>query len=328
MEKDTAAAAMNKEPLVTIFMITYNHEKFIAEAIESALMQQTDFSYKLIIGEDCSTDNTRAICREYQKKYPDKIELILNEKNLGAMGNSYQIHYACQSKYVAMLEGDDFWTHPLKLQKQVDFMEANPGAAACFHQVNYNTMDPAKRYLMPKKLNKNAFDIYDVIAFATTGWQIMTSSILYRKAALPAVPHWYTHHKIGDITVILLAALNGTINYIDEVLGAYRENPTSLTQTKEYLNYKVTHELINVYLSFNKHTGGKYRNEIYRQLLVYLYDLIYYYKSKNNKLQLLKQTVRFNHYTLQLKYNAGGKKSVLSLLPEYLRYSLNEVKTS
>lgn len=315
-------------PEVAIFMITYNHEDFIAEAIDSVLMQKTNFSYKLVIGEDCSKDSTRDICIEYKKKYPDKIELILNKENLGAMGNSYQVHHACNGKYVAMLEGDDFWTDPLKLQKQYDFMEANPTSSACFHRVSFNTIIENDKYLVPKNLLKNKFDIYDVLAFSSSGWEIMTSSIFYRKSSLPFVPSWYTDHKIGDITIIMMAALNGPINYIDEILGAYRENPNSLMQSKAYSNDRVTHQLINVYLAFDKHTNGKYRQQVYSGLLNYIYDLILYYKTKKKWFKYFIQTIKFNHYSIQVKALKVSKKNSPFIIFDYIRYIFNKVKTT
>ena len=104
---------------VSIAMVTYNHEKFIAKALDSVLMQRTDFDYEIVIGEDCSSDNTRNIVIEYKRRYPDNIVLFLNEKNLGMYGNCSQVFQACQGEYIAVLEGDDYWTSPDKLQKQV-----------------------------------------------------------------------------------------------------------------------------------------------------------------------------------------------------------------
>jgi len=122
-------------PFVAVWMVTYNHDYFIAQAIESVMMQQTSFPFKLIIGEDCSTDNTREICVQMQKKFGSKIELSLNEKNLGASINAYKTFEACfksGAKYIALLEGDDYWTDPYKLQKQVDFLEQTPSYSICF----------------------------------------------------------------------------------------------------------------------------------------------------------------------------------------------------
>lgn len=114
------------EPMVSIGMATYNHEKYIARAIESVLMQEVSFSYELVIAEDCSTDHTREIVVEYQKKYPEVIRLILHDENVGMQENSNCLRRACRGKYRANLEGDDYWLSSDKLQRQVDFLEKNP----------------------------------------------------------------------------------------------------------------------------------------------------------------------------------------------------------
>jgi glycosyltransferase involved in cell wall biosynthesis len=119
-------AVLSKNPMVSVKMITYNHEFYIAQAIEGVLMQETDFSIELIIGEDCSTDRTREIALDYQKKYPDIIRVLTSEKNVGMHKNARRTEKACRGKYIAFCEGDDYWHHPLKLQKQVDYLEAHP----------------------------------------------------------------------------------------------------------------------------------------------------------------------------------------------------------
>ena len=112
-------------PLVSVCLITYNHENFIRQAIEGVLMQKVDFDWELIIADDCSTDKTRDIILEYKNKYLDFIKLIFQEKNVGAAQNWMDLLSAPKSKYIAYFEGDDYWTDPLKLQKQVDFLEEN-----------------------------------------------------------------------------------------------------------------------------------------------------------------------------------------------------------
>lgn len=124
----------NQDLKVSVFMTTYNHAPFIGQAIEGVVMQKTNFPIKLFIGEDCSTDETRMLCERYKSKYPDKIELVLREQNLGANANSPEIYEKCVAygKYTAMCEGDDYWTDLLKLQRQVDFLEANPNYTICW----------------------------------------------------------------------------------------------------------------------------------------------------------------------------------------------------
>jgi glycosyltransferase involved in cell wall biosynthesis len=119
-------AVMNKHPLVSVHMITFNHEPYIARAIEGVLMQETDFPIELVIGEDCSTDRTREIVLEYQRKHPDVIRVVLWDKNVGIRRNSQRLDGLLRGKYVAFNEGDDYWTHPKKLQKQVDVLESKP----------------------------------------------------------------------------------------------------------------------------------------------------------------------------------------------------------
>ncbi len=116
----------NSDILVSVKMITYNHEAFIAKAIEGVINQKTSFNYNLVIGEDCSTDNTREIVLQYAKKYPQKIKVITSESNVGITINSQRTHEACEGKYMAYCEGDDWWIDNEKLEKQVKFLENNP----------------------------------------------------------------------------------------------------------------------------------------------------------------------------------------------------------
>ena len=130
---------MIEEPFISVVMITYNHENYIAQAIEGVIMQRTTFPIELIIGEDCSSDNTRKIVVEYAEKYPEIIKPLLPEQNLGMMKNFIQTMQAATGKYIALCEGDDYWTDPYKLQKQVDFLEANSDYSCCFHR--YDIID-------------------------------------------------------------------------------------------------------------------------------------------------------------------------------------------
>src|SRR4051794_3890726 len=118
---------------VSVCMITYNHERFIEQAVASALTQATSFEYEIVIGEDCSTDRTRNILIELQRANPDKIRLLLPEHNLGAQRNFVQTLDMCRGQYIAYLEGDDYWTSSAKLQQQVDFLDQHADFAICFH---------------------------------------------------------------------------------------------------------------------------------------------------------------------------------------------------
>src|SRR5579864_5088925 len=116
---------------VSVMMITYNHERFIAQALESVLAQRVNFDYEIVIGEDCSTDRTREILLEFCRRYPKRIVPLLKDKNVGAMRNVEATLAACRGQYLALLEGDDYWTCEDKLQRQIDFLDEHPDYAIC-----------------------------------------------------------------------------------------------------------------------------------------------------------------------------------------------------
>ncbi len=220
---------------VCVLMITYNHAPYIAEAIESVLAQQTDFQVELIVGEDCSTDNTREIVSSYAQRFPSRIKAIFNQKNLGA-GNFKSVYNSADGDYLALLEGDDYWTDPLKLKKQVDFMEKNSDCAIAFHNVivsNQNkdiapqlwhaagTMNP--RYSLKNLLNGNF---------------IQTCSVLYRRKNLPVLPDWILTTPMGDWPLHILHAEKGLLGYIDEVMAVYRVTDTG-TWVNKPLEFRV-----------------------------------------------------------------------------------------
>ena len=129
---------MNDNILVSINCIAYNHEKYIAQAIESFLMQITDFKYEILIHDDASTDNTAKIIKEYERKYPEIIKVIYQKKNQYSQGKKVSLFNVkrARGKYIAVCEGDDYWTDRHKLQKQVNYMENNPECGLCFRTVS------------------------------------------------------------------------------------------------------------------------------------------------------------------------------------------------
>ena len=122
---------------VSVSVTTYNHSKFIAQALESILMQDVDFDYEIIVGDDCSTDGAREIIATYQQQFPDRIRYIFPQSNLGDRGKLMFIETirACNGEYIAMMDGDDYWTAPDKLRRQVEYLEAHPECPMCYHNV-------------------------------------------------------------------------------------------------------------------------------------------------------------------------------------------------
>ena len=151
------------EPLVSICCITYNHAPYIKQCIEGFLIQETTFPIEILIHDDCSTDGTTEIIRDYEKLYPNLIFPLYEEENQYQKGKASEIDFynykRARGKYIAYCEGDDFWTDPLKLQKQVDFMEANPDYSVCFHEITiYNAMNKSL-VLSPNYSIEGDFDI-------------------------------------------------------------------------------------------------------------------------------------------------------------------------
>jgi glycosyltransferase involved in cell wall biosynthesis len=208
------------KPKIAVFMVTYNHAQFIGQAIESVMRQQTKIPFKLFIGEDCSNDETRSICLSYKDKYPDKIHLILNEKNIGGSRNALKVYKECfeYGDYVAMCEGDDYWTDSHKLQKQVDFLEANSDFAICFHRVNIISDDSLQPVILS---NQNQKEISDFDDLARENF-IHTASCVFRNCL--NIEHLFNFNEIilGDWYLFLLLAQHGKIKFFEDVMANYR----------------------------------------------------------------------------------------------------------
>jgi predicted O-linked N-acetylglucosamine transferase (SPINDLY family)/GT2 family glycosyltransferase len=213
---------------VSVLMVTYNHENFIAQAIESVLMQKVDFEYELVIGEDYSTDNTRQIVIDYQRKYSDKIRLLLPEVNLGAHKNFLNTFKACQGQYLAILEGDDYWTSGEKLQKQVDFLDKNLDFAICFHNVLVFWQDNSRSPVIFLHNQPKTSTIENLLINNF----ISTPSVMYRAGLVQQFPNWFYEQSMGDWTFHILNAQHGKIGYIDEVMATYRVHAKGVWSSK------------------------------------------------------------------------------------------------
>src|SRR3989339_387450 len=239
---------------VSICMITYNHEKYISQAIDSVLTQKTNFDFQLIIGEDCSQDKTREIVINYQKKYPQIIRLLLANKNQGMMANWIKTLQVAKSQYLAVLEGDDYWTDRYKLQKQVDFLDKHPNHSLCFHSVEAFYQDqPDKTYLIPSKTENFNFKSLLQHNFITA------CSVMYRHGLVKKIPDWFLSLNIGDWPYHLLHASKGKIGFINQVMARYRRHSNSYCSQPKVKNFQ---NIIEFYLVIDKHFHYKYRSII------------------------------------------------------------------
>jgi glycosyltransferase involved in cell wall biosynthesis len=246
---------MSSTPLVNILMPTYNHERFVAEAIESVLAQKTRFAYKLIVGDDCSTDSTQAIVRSYAEKYPDKIEFVFARQNLGAFHRdrvSIKLLNQFTAKYVAILEGDDYWTDCHKLQKQVAFLESHSDFVLCFHNVERffadGSREPNNMYAADQK---EVSTLEDII---TAGVFPMPCALLFRNNLWEELPDCFFSVLNVDWVLSVIIAEHGKLGYLNEVMARYRVHDggiwSRLTYIKGMREQLKTYETINAYLDF------------------------------------------------------------------------------
>jgi glycosyltransferase involved in cell wall biosynthesis len=251
---------------VSVLVLTYNHEKFIAQALDSILMQEGNFDYEIVIGEDCSTDKTRDIVIDHQKKYPDKIRLLLPGKNLGMMRNLVQTYNACTGEYIAILEGDDYWTSPHKLQKQIAFLDTNFDFAICFHNARAVWEDgKLPSTLLCPLFQKRESTIEDLIA----GNPVPTLSVMLRNRLVTNFPDWFFDLSYGDWPLLLLAAQYGKIGYLREPMAVYRIHAggaASAAHTNEEKYLKNIYGIIQVYELFNSHFDFRYNKLIVKKI--------------------------------------------------------------
>ncbi len=276
---------------VSVALITYNHEKFIAESIDSVLKQEVDFDYEIVIGEDSSTDATRRIVTDYQKKHPEKIRSLLREKNLGMNRNFAETLQACSGEYIALLDGDDYWSSPHKLQKQVDFLENHPECVMCFHDVTVLFEDgkqEAWRHLSSK--SKEFFTVEDVLK----GNFIPTGSALFRTGLVQKFPEWFYGLRLGDWPLFFFLAQHGKIGFINELMGVYRIHAAAAWSAKSKILR--TDAVGKTYEHFEEYVSGHSdlaRNKNIMNILAGRYfDLAYFYEANG-------YLVQAKHYALK-----------------------------
>lgn len=221
--------------LVAVWMITYNHEKFIAQAIESIIAQKTSFSFKLFIGEDCSTDNTKQKIQELIEKYPDKIHARFNENNLGVKPNLVTTFKECFSsgaKYIAMCEGDDYWIDEYKLQKQVDFLENNTDhvlvTTNAFKVKEGNDFKKAELFLY--NVESYSFGMERLIQLPTP---TVTLTVCFRNNLVKEYPDIFWESTGGDLRYFMLLAEHGKCYYLNNVTGVYRKHQGGVTHIRK-----------------------------------------------------------------------------------------------
>ena len=276
---------MNDKLMVSIECITYNHEKFIKKALDSFLMQKTNFNYEIIIHDDASTDRTAEIIKEYELKYPNIIKPIYQKENQYSQGKKISsiIQNKLKGKYVAICEGDDYWTDPYKLQKQVDYMESHPKCGMCFHTVELLDEQIQKIIGKVKPYNKSQISSTEDIIMGDGGF-IGTNSIMYKRENMNVLPKFYLECPVGDYPIQIYNSTKEYAYFMEDSMSVYRVNIGNSWTDKEgdfkkqkYLRIA----LIKMLLEFNEVTDKKYEKIIMKRIEKWSYKLIKYNQRYN-----------------------------------------------
>lgn len=221
---------------VSVIVLTYNHEKYIRQALDSILMQETTFAYEILVGDDASTDGTADILKEYQRKYPNIFRLFLREKNIGATRNSYELLTSAKGQFLATCEGDDYWTDKNKLQLQVDFLETHKNYIGCAHR--FLVVDDDGRRRDRQQLRwvkfKERFALED---FQGLYLPSQPSTFVRRNLFLSPTTDYsviYTANPmIADRTLIMIFLCHGDFYTMDRVMSCYRQGHESGSATTQ-----------------------------------------------------------------------------------------------
>jgi glycosyltransferase involved in cell wall biosynthesis len=296
---------------VSVLIITYNHEKFITQAIESVLNQRVNFDYEIIISEDFSTDNTRNIVLDFQAKYPEKIKLLLAERNFNSNSFFIRALQDCQGTYIALLEGDDYWNSPLKLQNQVDFLDKHPECSICFHDVTniYEDGSQTSEDSVCIYRNKEVLSLEDLLRNNFC----YTCTTMFRRGLVTNFPDWYSKDlvKAGDYPFFVFHAQCGRIGYIHEVMGAYRHHAggiwSSQSEIKQLINTIGTNKFINEHLNF------RYKKILKSKISYFYYKIAINKKAEGDILEAA-QYIKLSFF----EYPFNKRASSIILLKELI----------
>lgn len=297
--------------MVSICCITYNHEKYIRQALDGFLMQKTNFKYEIIIHDDASNDRTADIIREYEKKYPEIIKPIYqveNQLKKGIKGSLIAYNHA-KGKYIALCEGDDYWCDENKLQMQVDYLENNKDCTFCFHNAKIYDMKTNKFYKwnLENKMFKKKNRIYNAGELDLYGF-IPTASFIFKTEYIKQLPEWTKTAVVGDRTIKLIMSSYGYAYQINKVMSVYRigtGNSATDKTLKESKNlekaFRYYDRVENIIDNFNEFTSYKYnsllqisKDEVEKNRLIVSEDYKKIIYNKKYRIFLDKKTlVRF-----------------------------------
>ena len=266
-----------KELMVSICCITYNHEEYIAAALDSFLMQKTNFHFEILVHDDASTDKTEDIIKAYGEKYPHIIKPIYQTENQYSKGKKIEMFVfpKANGKYAALCEGDDFWTDPHKLQKQVDYMENHSECSLCVHAAKQIMGDKVVAFIRPSNRNKT-FTTAEVIV--GDGGLFATNSMFFPTRLLKNLPEFFLNCSVGDYPLTIYLSLNGKVYYIDNVMSAYRiavknswSSKIQANPQKNIEHFKMIGKMLN---EVDEYTNYAHCNAVKNRIVKYQFNIM------------------------------------------------------
>lgn len=262
----------NTSVIVSICCVTYNHENYIRQCLEGFVTQKTTFPFEILVHEDASTDNTANLVKEYESKYPDLFRCVYQTENQFAKQNTLIniLFPMSRGKYISLCEGDDYWTDPYKLQKQVDFLEANPDFSICFHKAKV-IYDEGIQPFYPD-INKDTKEVTTIEDIAK-GNYIHTPTVVFRNSTINKIPEWFETAFPADWVLHVIGATYGKIKFIKEEMCVYRVHAGGVNSMKShsYRISKLLPTLKNV-ANYLKESWPQYSKRLQRR-----YDVEYFY---------------------------------------------------
>jgi glycosyltransferase involved in cell wall biosynthesis len=274
-------------PKVSVSVITYNHERFIGQALDGILAQELDAGLEVLVGEDCSTDGTRSVIRERVARRPEIFRVREYPANVGARRNFLDGIEQARGEYIALLDGDDYWTSSTKLVDQVAMLDGDPTLSLSFHATR-RTFDHSDRPddLHHPRGRRHRYGLDDLASFMT----IPVSSAVVRRSAVCSIPEWFMHAPVGDRALWVVCATQGGLGYVDEVHGVYRvheQSETSLRATTASIEQRIA--LINLLFEHNVVTNAvPWRRSLQRCY----YDLAHAYASESRRSEAWREVRR------------------------------------
>ncbi len=283
-------------PTVSVCIISYNHENYVKKCLDNVFSQKVNFEYEVIMGDDCSTDQTAELIKPYADQYPEKMKAFLRPQNVGAKSNFLHCFLQCRGKYIVFVEADDYWTDNEKLQKQVDFLEQHPGASACFHNAEMIFEDGTKRpsQLINPPNQKTWIQTSDFLIEKET-WFMATAAVMMRREFVHPLPAWFAHSKSGDIPMYVILAEQGPIGYLPDVMSVYRKNSGGISMTDHIHSDAFIQNRIFMYSKINEFTHYKY-NHLLKPILQAYY--LMRRECHEHKANWLKKAYFFSQATL------------------------------